>query len=98
MTGVQTSAPAAPLSGAAQRKIRNRAGGNKPANRKTKTMKLKIEIKMDGAAFESNSGTEAARLLRSIAADIEDRDCLPGERIQLADINGNSVGEAKVTR
>lgn len=60
-------------------------------------MKLKIEIVMDNAAFEP-SGTEAARILRELA-DRLDGDQLRAKDLRpLRDINGNRVGEAKVTR
>jgi hypothetical protein len=34
-------------------------------------MKLKIEIKMDNAAFEPDNGTEAARILRKLADEMD---------------------------
>jgi hypothetical protein len=62
-------------------------------------MTLKITIKMDNAAFEPDNGTESARMLRELA------DLLDGTNLSctfelrgLRDINGNRVGEAKVTR
>lgn len=61
-------------------------------------MKLKLEIKMDNAAFEENAGSEVARILRQIADEVDCRDLLPGEEIRLRDINGNTVGQAKITR
>ena len=61
-------------------------------------MKLKIEIQMDNAAFEDGAGIEAARILKALAEDFQDRDLLPGEMFRLRDVNGNKVGEAKVTR
>lgn len=62
-------------------------------------MKLKIDIKMDNAAFEDAQGAECARILRTLAERIEDSDCLsPGVWSTLIDLNGNRVGEAKVTR
>ena len=61
-------------------------------------MKLKIEISLDGAAFEPDNGTEAARILEKIAVRWRDETLEPGENIRLLDYNGNPVGEAKVTR
>jgi hypothetical protein len=63
-------------------------------------MKLKIEIKMDGAAFKPTTKSEAAQILMSLAADMESGNCLSdvGDHETLMDINGNRVGEAKVTR
>ena len=64
-------------------------------------MKLKIEIMMDNAAFqEADDGAEAARILSELAEDIGNgtMGISPGASMQLRDINGNRVGEAKVTR
>ena len=64
-------------------------------------MKLKIEIEMDNAAFDgANRNIEAARILRSLAQDMADDVALSctGDHETLMDINGNRVGEAKVTR
>ena len=59
-------------------------------------MKLKIEIRMDKAAFEPEQGTEAGRILRELATLIKGEIPSPN-RIGLFDINGNRVGEAKIT-
>ena len=64
-------------------------------------MKLKITIEMDNAAFDgANRNQEAARILESLAQDMKDDVALSctGDRETLMDINGNSVGEAKVSR
>ena len=61
-------------------------------------MKLKIEIKMDNAAFEPDNGTEAARILEKLAVRWRDESLAVGESCRLLDVNGNCVGEAKVTR
>ena len=61
-------------------------------------MKLKIEITMDNAAFEPDSGTEAARILRKLADRIAGENCTPGDVTPCIDINGNKVGKAVVTR
>jgi hypothetical protein len=62
-------------------------------------MKLKIEINMDNAAFEPDNGTEAARILRKLADEI-DGGHYPASSIvkPLRDYNGNEVGKAKVSR
>jgi hypothetical protein len=64
-----------------------------------KIMRLKIEIEMDGAAFEPDNGTEAARILRELADDMEGGivATASGSSATLRDINGNRVGEATVT-
>jgi hypothetical protein len=59
-------------------------------------MTLKITIKTDNAAFEDESGTECARILRQLASELDGRDLLPGESIALSDYNGNKVGRASV--
>lgn len=61
-------------------------------------MKLTITIDMDNAAFEVQSGSECARILRKIAARIDGEDSVPGDITPCIDINGNKVGMAKVTR
>jgi hypothetical protein len=58
-------------------------------------MKLKITIEMDNAAFEDAPATEAARILRGLANDIEDG-VIVGDNYRLGDINGNKVGAATV--
>jgi hypothetical protein len=63
-----------------------------------KKMKLTIEINMDNAAFEPNNGTEAARVLRELADVIDDKSVSQSFEMQaLRDVNGNRVGEAKVS-
>lgn len=62
-------------------------------------MKLKIEITMDNAAFENGQGAEAARILRLLAEQIEESNAMsPGLWSTLLDLNGNHVGQARVTR
>ena len=62
-------------------------------------MKLKIQITMDNAAFEPRNG-EVARILLALAGDLEAGNCLSdvGDHETLMDINGNRVGEARITR
>jgi hypothetical protein len=60
-------------------------------------VELKIEIKMDNAAFEPANGTEAARILRRIASAIDGMDLNQNVRQVLRDINGNVVGKVTVT-
>jgi hypothetical protein len=59
---------------------------------------LRITIKMDNAAFEFNQGPEVARILRDVAKAVDEDVSLPGFKLNLRDSNGNTVGEAKVTR
>jgi hypothetical protein len=61
-------------------------------------MKLKLEIKMDNAAFEDHPGSEVARILRDFADTIEEVPMPVGSSESLRDINGNTVGQAKITR
>ncbi len=58
-------------------------------------MTLKIEIKMDNAAF-SESGSEVARILTTWAEEIEHYDLKSGEQYIFRDFNGNKVGTAEV--
>lgn len=62
-------------------------------------MKLKVTITMDTAAFdEENSGPETARILRDLADECDGRRISAGIVRRLRDVNGNEVGEARVTR
>jgi hypothetical protein len=56
---------------------------------------LTLTIKMDNAAFEDDPITEAARILRTLAQDME-KFGLSDKA--LFDYNGNHVGLVKVTR
>jgi hypothetical protein len=58
-------------------------------------MKLIIEIKMDGAAFEELPGSEVARILRQWADRLDNCDFMSGKD-NLRDINGNICGFVKV--
>lgn len=54
---------------------------------------------MDNAACDAVNGTEAARILRELADEMQDGVYPPSTIIkQLRDINGNIVGTARVTR
>ena len=57
---------------------------------------LTIKIKMDNAAFGSVPETEVSRILRTYAQACE-KDFAVLQK-SLFDYNGNTVGEAKVTR
>jgi hypothetical protein len=60
-------------------------------------MNVTIRIKCDNAAFADDMrGSEVARILQGLANDCADRDLLPGEVINLRDVNGNSVGKMEV--
>ncbi len=59
-------------------------------------MTLKIEIKMDNAAFDQNNGVEAARILTELADRIHGMTLSVGESSGLRDFNGNKVGTAEV--
>lgn len=56
-------------------------------------MKLTIEFNMDNAAFEDDSGAEAARILRKIAADLDNG----GTDGRCMDYHGNGVGEWEIS-
>lgn len=58
-------------------------------------MKITITIQTGNAAFEDgNSGSEVARILRKYADRIEHDE---PDRCNLLDVNGNTVGQVKVT-
>jgi hypothetical protein len=63
-------------------------------------MKLIVTIKMDNAAFDPSGTEEAARILKHVADVIERGNfgMQVGAIMPLGDLNGNRVGEAKVTR
>jgi hypothetical protein len=63
-------------------------------------MKLKITITMDNAAFEAEHGTtgEACRILRELSESLAETTLSTGHIRGRYDINGNRVGEARVTR
>lgn len=60
-------------------------------------MKITITINTDNAAFEDESGSEVARILRELCNEIEGRDILGNDDgTNLRDINGNRVGVMEV--
>lgn len=63
-----------------------------------KPTKLKIEIKMDSAAFEDNPGLEAAELLSKLADQLEyaGSELGPTWRCVIVDTNDNQIGVAEV--
>lgn len=61
-------------------------------------MKLKIEIRLDNAAFEEMPWIEAGRILDELKERIKTPVFEEGYSASLHDINGNKVGYAKVTR
>jgi hypothetical protein len=59
---------------------------------------LRITIKMDNAAFDETPGDEVARILREAADAVQGLGDFLWFGMNLRDLNGNTVGEAKVTR
>jgi len=61
-------------------------------------MQAKITIHMDNAAFE-NPGLELAQILRDLANKVENSDFADeyDRNLSLRDMNGNTVGQLKVT-
>ena len=61
-------------------------------------MKLTVTIKMDNAAFhDGDNGNELARILRGLAERLDNATVSPGAALNLRDVNGNTVGEARVS-
>ncbi len=60
-------------------------------------MKLTVKIEMDNAAFEDVNGNEASRILTWLSEQIRDWALQPKEGGPLRDINGNVIGEWRVT-
>ena len=56
--------------------------------------KLRLEIRMENAAFTGDPGAEAARILRKMAHELEEYGHLSFEG--LYDYNGNKVGWAVI--
>jgi len=69
-------------------------------------MKLKIEITMDNAAFEAEgenqrlicNADEPSRILRQLTVGWPGTTLGAGDTWDLRDVNGNTVGKAKVTQ
>lgn len=61
-------------------------------------MKAKITIEMNNAAFTDYPQCELQRILHKLSGDVSGIQVTIGDRIHIADINGNTVGELKVTR
>jgi hypothetical protein len=60
---------------------------------------LRITIKMDNAAFGDAASSEAARILRGYATYLDGLSMFDSYgTFKLHDLNGNTVGEAKVAR
>ncbi len=60
-----------------------------------------VEFDIENAAFEDTPSEECARILRKLAAAVENDVCvgamqLDGQQITLQDCNGNTVGYARV--
>ena len=61
-------------------------------------MKVKIEIRCDNAAFEEPNGIELARIFKGLADAVIDDHVTKDFGKRIVDLNGNVVGEMKVTR
>ena len=51
---------------------------------------------MDNAAFEDDG--ELPRILRKLSDRMESNSQEPGDEFYLSDINGNHIGDAKITK
>ena len=62
-------------------------------------MNITIKINCSNAAFVDNEAAEVARILSTLADEVRQLpDLHPGDYEALRDINGNKVGEFKVSR
>ena len=61
-------------------------------------MRVKIEVTMDNAAFESDPGIELGRILRQAVRMMENEGVQACANSSLYDINGNKVGYVKVLK
>lgn len=63
-------------------------------------MKLTITIQMDNAAFEDAPACELGRILGGLVDDLKNGQELQkaGDVVSLRDINGNTVGKARVSK
>jgi hypothetical protein len=73
--------------------------GNQPQHGMEADMKVTITFKTDNAAFSGDYewGAEIKRILRGVGQQIADLPHVQQER-NILDINGNAVGEVKVTK
>jgi hypothetical protein len=60
-------------------------------------VQVSITIECDNASFRPLAGTELARILREIAADVDGKDLLDHDQVKLFDENGNDVGLLRST-
>ena len=58
--------------------------------------KIIIILNTSNAAFDTEPGAEAARILREFADSLEGLETPPDEIIKLKDINGNTTGTAEI--
>lgn len=63
-----------------------------------KSLRFKLQIACDNAAFEDDRATELARILRDLASRLERGEKLEGPGCIVRDINGNFVGTATIAR
>lgn len=61
-------------------------------------MKLKIEIRMENAAFADENGIEVARILRKLADDVDNNTIEFGSFVYAYDSNGNKVGQLTTSK
>lgn len=61
-------------------------------------MRFEIVIHTDNSAFTDAEGTEVARIIRGVAATVEETsgDAFKNYGVTLFDVNGNKVGAALV--
>lgn len=59
-------------------------------------MRMLLEVELDNAAFENYR--ELPRILRALAKTIEQAPATVGDTHRVMDVNGNTVGNARVVK
>jgi hypothetical protein len=61
-------------------------------------MKISIRFDCGNAAFDEDPTIETERILRELAVSVRRRGLGVGDSWPVVDVNGNTVGQVKVTR
>lgn len=61
-------------------------------------MKFVLQFDMDNDAFQPHAAEECVRIMRAVAAGINDLSLLDKQPTRIRDVNGNAIGEWQVVR